>query len=352
MMEYLFSDSLWRVVYFNNELWSYAIFAALSIFLSVGFFTLKYIIFKKISERLKEQKIFHLLIDILENIRSPFYVFVSFYVSLSLLEIPEILSTLFFIIFLLWSSYRVVIIGYQFIDFFFSEFALKRTERDSEAMIRTMSNIAKGILWVFAALVILSFAGVNVTGLVAGMGIGGIAIAFALQGILSDLFSSFSIYFDKPFVEGDFITVGDKMGTVEKIGIKSTRIRALQGEEIIISNKELTTAQVHNLRRMTRRRGTIDLGVVYGTTNKKMEKIPDIVKKIIEKEELAEFDRTNFSAFNNFSLNYIVVYYIESPDYKIFMEVTERILLAIKREFEKEKIEFAYPTSTIHLNKS
>ncbi len=352
MMEFLFSDSLWRVVYFNNELWRYVVFLALTVVVAIGFFAIKYILFRKISNRLKEQKIFHLLIDVVDKIRSPFYVFLSFYFSLFLLEVPSALSKIFFIVFLLWTTYRVVIIGYQFVDFFFNEYALKRSGKDSKAMIRTMSNIAKGVLWIFAGLIILSFAGVNVTGLIAGMGIGGIAIAFALQGILSDLFSSFSIYFDKPFVEGDFIVVGDKMGTVEKIGIKSTRIRALQGEELIVSNKELTTAQVHNLRRMERRRGTFVLGVVYETTNKKMEKIPNIIKTIIDKEEIAEFDRAHFSAFNDFSLDYSVVYFINSPDYKIFMEATERILLAIKKEFEKEKIEFAFPTRTIHLNKN
>ncbi len=348
-MESLFLNTIWEVEYFENSLWEYGVFLAVFLILSLGFFLTKYFLFRKIAGRVKEQKIFKLFLQIIDKIRSPFYVFASFYVALFVIEVPDILFRGFGLFLLFWTAYRVVIIGYQFVDFFLDAYMKKQVEPGSSAMIRALGNITKGVLWVFAGLVVLSILGVNVTGLVAGMGLGGVAVAFALQGILSDLFSSFSIYFDKPFVEGDFIVVGDKWGKVEKIGIKSTRIRALQGEEVVISNRELTTAQVHNMRKMERRRSNFKLGVVYETPTKKMEMIPGIIKKNIEKEDLTTVDRIHFSAFNDFSLDYEVVFFVESRDYHLFMDINEKILLNIKRDFEKEKIEFAYPTKTIYL---
>jgi small-conductance mechanosensitive channel len=351
-MELILSNPIWQIEYFSNTLGDYFYFVFTILILSISFFILKYILFRKISRKIKEKKIFILLLDVIDKIRSPFYIFVSFYIALSLLEIPDFLFKGFWLVLVFWVTYRVVIIGYQFIDFFFDLYVEKKVGTGKGTMIKSLGNVAKAFLWIFAGIVLLSIFGVNITAIVAGMGVGGIAIAFALQNILSDLFSSFSIYFDKPFVEGDLIVVGDKWGTVEKIGIKSTRIRALQGEEIIFSNKELTTAQVHNLKKLTRRRADFKIGIVYETPTKKMEKIPEIMKKIFEKEELADLDRVHFSEFNDFSLDYTIVYYINSPEYRTYMDINQRILMDIKRSFEKENIEFAYPTKTIYLSKS
>lgn len=351
MIENIFQNTIWKASFFDNTVLDYFIFALIFIFLVFAFFLTKYILLRKISKKVKEQRFLKVIIAIIEKIRSPFYSFVSFYIALSYLESPEILSKISFYILIFWTSYRIVIAGYQVIDFILDGLIEKKANQGSKSMMRAMGNIAKGVLWVFAGMTILSLLGVNVTGLVAGMGIGGIAVAFALQGILSDLFSSFSLYFDKPFVEGDFIVVGDTWGTVEKIGIKSTRIRAIQGEEIIFSNKELTTAKVHNMKKMEKRRAQFSLGITYETPTEKMKKIPAIIEKIIKKEDIAELDRINFINFNDFSLDYDLVYFINSPDYKIFVNTNERILLDIKKEFEKEKIEFAYPTKTIHLSK-
>lgn len=352
MITDILQNTIWQTEYFNNTFLNYTFFLTLFAALSLGFFTVKYIFFRKLSKLVKDKKIFSLILEILDKIRSPFYIFISFYISSSTLVIPELLERFIFIIAVVWITFRVVIIGYQFIDYFFEGFLSKKAGEGSKAMVRTMGNIAKGVLWIFALLVVLSIFGVNVTGLVAGMGIGGVAVAFALQGILSDLFSSFSIYLDKPFIEGDFISVGDKWGTVERIGIKSTRIRSIHGEEIVFSNKELTSVQVHNFRNMNRRRAEFAIGVVYETPTKKMEKIPKIVSKIVEKEEMATFDRVHFHNFGDFSLDYTLVYYIETRDYATFMDINQKVLLNIKKAFEKEKIEFAYPTKTIHLTKS
>jgi len=198
---------------------------------------------------------------------------------------------------------------------------------------------------------VLSNLGVNITSLVAGLGIGGLAIALALQSVLSDLFSSFSIYFDKPFQVGDYIIVGKHSGTVEKIGIKSTRIRASQGEEIVISNQELTSARVQNFKKLKERRNTTSIGVTYETSTDKLKKIPDIIKYIIEEEKNARFDRVYFTTFADSALVFDLVYYVKSDAYSVYLETQQNINFKIKEAFEKEGIDMAYPTQTIYLTK-
>ena len=230
----------------------------------------------------------------------------------------------------------------------------KRTEkqkREDTSMVKVMAVIIKVIIWTIALLMILSNFGIEITPLIAGLGVGGIAIALALQTILGDLFSAFAIYLDKPFQEGDFIIIGNDMGVVKHIGIKTTRIQTLQGQELVISNSELTSSRINNYKRMQKRRIVFSFGVEYNTPTKKMKKIKGIVKKVIDKEKLADLDRVHFKEFGDFSLNYEVVYYLKTSDYNKYMDTQESINLALKEAFEKEKIGFAFPTQTIHLEK-
>ncbi len=197
----------------------------------------------------------------------------------------------------------------------------------------------------------LSNLGINVTSLVASLGIGGIAIALAVQNILGDLFSAFSIYFDKPFAVGDFITVGKHKGTVQNIGLKSTRIRMLQGEELVIPNKEITSGKVSNYRRMEKRRVAFKFGVVYETKTEQLKKIPEIITEIINQTKDCEAFRVHFKEFGDSSLNYNIVYYVTNNDYDVYLSAQQEINLGIKEAFEKAKIEFAYPTQTVYINK-
>lgn len=176
------------------------------------------------------------------------------------------------------------------------------------------------------------------------MGVGGIAIAFALQNILSDVFSAFSIYFDRPFEVGDFIVVGQRAGTVKKIGMKSTRVQLLQGEELILSNREATTTSIRNFKKMEKRRVEFTIRVSYETPTEKLKKIPEIIKKIIEKHELAEFEMVHFTEFGTFGLNFQIVYYIKTGDYNKYLDIQQDINFAIKVTFEKEGIEMGYQT--------
>ncbi len=314
------------------------------------FFIFKRVLFKKAKKIVSGNEAGKVIVDIIEGIRSWFYVFLSFYFALGVLYVPESIVKTVFGILIIWISYISVIALQKLIDFAADKYLLGDKEDREKAALNTIVKLAKALLWVFALLVVLSTMGVNITAIVAGMGIGGVAVAFALQNILNDLFSSFAIYFDKPFVEGDFIIIGDKAGVVEKIGVKTTRLRALQGEEVVISNRELTSVQIHNFKKMQRRRANFDFGVVYETSSNKLEKIPSIIEKIIKEEELADFDRAHFNSFGDFSLNFSVVYYIKSADFVDYMDTHQSILFKLKRAFEKEKIDMAFPTQTVYLN--
>jgi small-conductance mechanosensitive channel len=188
--------------------------------------------------------------------------------------------------------------------------------------------------------------------LLTGLGIGGIAIALAAQAILGDLFSYFAIYFDKPFEVGDFVQVDDKAGVIEYIGIKTTRVRNLAGEQIVFSNKDLTNSRLHNFGRMEKRRVVFNLGVVYDTPIDKIKLIPETVKEIINQQENITFDRGHFTGFNNSSMNFEFVYYVLSADYNFYMSTHQTIYLAILRSFEKMNVKLAYPTQTLFLNRT
>lgn len=213
-------------------------------------------------------------------------------------------------------------------------------------MLRIVIAVA---LWTLGALLILSNLGVNIVSLVAGLGIGGIAVALAVQNILGDIFSSFALYLDRPFREGDFIIVGSHMGVVKKIGLKTTRIQALQGEEIIIANQELTSARVQNFKRMRERRVLFRFGVTHDATPAQLRAVAGIVRKVIEDNPLARFDRAHFAAFGESSLDFEVVYYVGSGDYNAYMDLQQEINLAIYERLRAEGVAFAFPTRTVHL---
>jgi small-conductance mechanosensitive channel len=189
----------------------------------------------------------------------------------------------------------------------------------------------------------------DVSALVASLGVGGIAVALAAQNILGDLFASLSILFDKPFVVGDFIIVDDLPGTVEKVGLKTTRVRSLFGEQLVFSNNDLLSSRIKNYKRMEERRVVFPLGVTYQTGAEQLELIPGIIKKTIEKQEKVRFDRSHFKGYGDFALLFETVYWVTEPDYNLYMDIQQKINLELFHLFEEQGIEFAYPTQTIHL---
>lgn len=218
--------------------------------------------------------------------------------------------------------------------------------RASSAVLCFVARLA---LWLIAVLMILDNLGFNITTLVASLGIGGIAVALAVQNILGDLFASLSIMLDKPFEIGDFIIVGDVLGTVEHIGLKTTRVRGLGGEQVVFSNGELLKSRIHNHKRMETRRVAFVLRVAYGTPEPQLQAIPGMVRDIVEAEPDVDFERAHFFRYSDWSLDFEVVYHFRSPDYFMHMDAQQRVLLALYRRFEREAIQFAHPLSVVRL---
>ncbi|TRW18439.1 mechanosensitive ion channel family protein [Glacieibacterium frigidum] len=202
------------------------------------------------------------------------------------------------------------------------------------------------VVWSVAAILVLDNLNVNVTGLVAGLGVGGIAIGLAAQGIFGDLFAALAILFDRPFRVGDQIKFGDVQGDVEAIGLKTVRIRALTGEQVIISNSELLKLQIANQRRILERRVVLQIGVIYQTTPDQLDAIPSEIEAIIRAREHCRFDRAHFFRFGDSSLDFEIVFHVTVPEYNVLMTERHVIGLAMIRRFAEMGVEFAYPTQT------
>jgi small-conductance mechanosensitive channel len=230
------------------------------------------------------------------------------------------------------------------------------TKRSKDAALKRSLNgilrVAKLIIWGLAIMFLLDNLGFKISAVIAGLGIGGVAVALAAQAVLGDLFSYFSIIFDRPFEIGDFIIIGDYLGSIEYIGIKTTRIRSLGGEQLIFSNTDLTNSRVRNYKRMDKRRVVFKIGVTYQTSLKDVKAIPRIIENIIKNVKDTVFDRSHFFSYGDFSLVFESVYYVLGASYNKYMDIQEEINFAIKEEFEKRGIEFAYPTQTLYLDKA
>lgn len=282
-----------------------------------------------------------------------FHLAMPTYAAFYFITLPDYINNFFNPIFILVFLYYAVKLGTIIIQIGVHRLAANEDKKNDidPTLISFIGTLAQIGLWVFALLLFLSNLGFNINALITGLGIGGIAVAFALQGILSDLFASFSIHLDKPFKKGDFIIIGNDLGTVEHIGIKSTRIRTLRGEKLVVSNKELTDTRVHNFTYMKQRRVESKVGIVYQTSYEKTKKAKKLIEEAINEVENVKIDRVHFKEFSDSALTFEFVYHVLSGDYNMFMDVQEEINLNIKKRFEKAKIEFAYPTRTLYINK-
>ena len=292
-----------------------------------------------------------MLVEALRKTKLLYLVIVSIFVGAGFLSLDERVRTV------LWKATIIATLIQSGIWIstalmvWLKSYRARQLEEDA-ASVMTMSALgflARLALWSIIVLLILDNLGIDVTALVAGLGIGGVAVALAVQNILGDLFASLSIVLDKPFVIGDFVIVDDLMGAIENIGIKTTRIRSLSGEQLIFSNADLLGSRIRNYGRMEQRRVVFALGVTYETPAEKLEEIPKIVREAVEAQEQTRFDRSHFFAYGDFSLDFETVYYVLSADYNLYMDIQQAINLRIFRRFAEEGIEFAYPTRTLHL---
>jgi small-conductance mechanosensitive channel len=220
----------------------------------------------------------------------------------------------------------------------------------SELMALALLGFAARVaIWTLVLLVVLDQLGFNITALVTGLGIGGVAIALAVQNILGDLFASLSIVLDRPFVVGDFIIVDDLMGTVEQVGVKTTRVRSLSGEMLVFSNSDLLKSRIRNYKQMRERRVVFSVGIAYETPAAKVAEVPAMLRDAVEAQSRTRFDRAHFKAYAESWLDFEVVYYVLDPDFNLHMDIQQAINLAILERFAREGIAFAYPTRTLHL---
>jgi len=339
----------------NQELWgntyqqyTYALLIFLGLLLLFYVFKRQVLhYFSKLAEK-TESNLDDIITDVFASISGGFYMFVALFAAITPLNVSDSISKGLLVILIFWATYHIIG-AVEIIIRAFSERNLRKN--DSRAPVGLFVFMAKLGLWIIALLLILSNLGINITSLVTGLGIGGIAIALAVQNILGDLFSFFAIHFDKPFSVGDYVVVGATSGTVSKIGVRTTRIKALQGEEVVISNKEITSSQVQNYKKLRKRRVSFQIGVIYETPQKKVEKIPGIIEKIITNIEGVSFGRCHLASFGPSSLDFETVYHVDKGDYLAYMDANQVMLYEIKKAFDKEKIEFAYPTQTIHMAK-
>src|SRR5690554_313257 len=229
-----------------------------------------------------------------------------------------------------------------------------RTQSGGEEKVKQLYGVMVIInifIWSVGILFLLNNLGLNVTAIIASLGIGGIAVALAAQNIVGDIFNYFVIFFDRPFEVGDFVAIDDKSGVIEYVGLKTTRVKTLSGEQLVFSNSDLTGSRIHNYKKMLRRRVVFKIGVTRQTSHSQLKEIPGLITTIIKEQKPVTFDRAHFFAYTESSLEFEVVYYVESGDYNLYMDIQQAINLRIYEELEKRNIEMAYPTRTLYINK-
>jgi small-conductance mechanosensitive channel len=354
LFKYETMNDFWNNLYFGNTIKAWLIILGI---ITVGFIVIRFFkrtLLKKLNHWSQKTKISFddFIVASFEKYFVPFLYCLVVYIGLSYLTLPQITERPVHIAVMLVCTYFILQVINSALQYFVLSFLKNREDGDTkQKQARGLIIIMKAIVWIMGLVFILDNLGYNVSTIIAGLGIGGIAIALAAQTILADLFSYFVILFDRPFEIGDFIIVDDKMGSVEYVGIKTTRLRTLGGEQLVCSNKDLTDSRVHNYKRMEKRRVVFNVGVTYQTPSEKLKSIPEVVKGIISNRTDVLFDRAHFSGFGDSSLNFEFVYYILSSDYNLFMDKQQAVNFELFETFEKMNIDFAYPTRTVFFNK-
>jgi len=349
----MFKDIL-EQSFLNNRIFDYLICAGIFLLSVIIIRIFKVIILKRLKSWAEKTAttIDDFIVGVFEKVVTPFLYFGALYLSVQALTLGASVAKVINVIGIAILTIFTVRIASLLVSYGFAIYSRKfRQASATDQSLKGILKVIKFILWSGAVIFFLDNLGFKISAVIAGLGIGGVAIALAAQAVLQDLFSYFSILFDRPFEIGDFIIVGDLLGTIEHIGIKTTRIRSLGGEQLVFSNSDLTNSRVRNYKRMQKRRVVFKLGVVYNTSLKTLKEIPQIIEKAIKGIKDTVFDRAHFSSYGDFNLVFEVVYYVLSSDYNKYMDTQQEINFLVKEEFEKRKIEFAFPTQTIHLNK-
>ena len=343
-------EYLKETVFYGNSLFKYLISLALFI-LSFAIMRISLLILVRLLVKVNvrfQNSFFFALAKSVKRRSLPVILVASLAIAKSTLVLPKVLGgywgKILAVCIIVFSVLFICDIITNFTDNYLSQ-------RKNVIISDGIVTLTKVLVWIIGILTILSNVGVNVTTFITGLGIGGVAVAFAAQSIIADLFNYFVIVFDKPFLKGDFIQIDQDLGTVEYIGIKSTRIRRNTGEQLLISNTNLLASRIQNYRVLERRRKYMVLGVEYSTPLETLKKIPDLVKSIIESESSTTFYSARFVEFADSSLNFEVIYYVNIADYAEFVKVVENINYRLVEEFAKINANFAFPSTTVYVSK-
>ena len=328
--------------------------AGITIGLTLALMFVRRVFFGRISAMAAKtnNRIDDVIAELLHGLRTFFLFVVSFYVAVEFIAtdapaIPFLLRVVFIGLFIqlgLSGSDLIRVSAKWYVE-------SKNNEPSQVTAANAMVMVGKLVLWVLIVLLILDNFGFDVTALVAGLGIGGIAIALAVQNVLADLLAYVSIVADQPFVFGDFLVIGDYSGTVEHIGLKTTRIRSLSGEQIVVSNNDLLGSRVRNYGRMNERRALFTIGVTYDTSHEVLQSLTSKLKAAVEAQDNTRFDRAHLKSFGASSIDFEIVYYMVVPDYASYMDTQEAINLHIHDVFTREGVDFAFPTQTLYIEK-
>ncbi|MEJ2194063.1 MAG: mechanosensitive ion channel family protein [Ignavibacteriaceae bacterium] len=346
-------EDILNQIFFGNTVLAYAKALGIFVLCIVVVKIFRAIILKRLkkwAERTKTDFDDFIIVGIQKSI-VPILYYGAFYFAIETLSLSGTVDSIIYVLSIFVLTFFAIRLITSTLDFSIVSYTSKQEEDKKAKQLKSISALARIVIWGIGLVFLLDNLGLDISAIVAGLGIGGIAVAIAAQAILGDLFSYFVIFFDRPFELGDFIIVDDKTGTVEHIGIKTTRIRALSGEQLVMSNTDLTSSRVHNYKKLQRRRVVFQLGVIYQTSAEKLKIIPELVKQIIVATPDTEFDRGHFKVYGDFSLNFEFVYYVLSSDYATYMDIQQAINIEIFNKFEKEGIEFAYPTQLVYMDK-
>lgn len=339
-----------KQVYFGNSVGAYALAAATFAAVVAGFLVGRRLLLARLKALAEstDTDLDDFAVQLLGMIRTPESWLVGFYFATRPLSFDAKVDHLLRSVVIMTLAYRALTMLQTAADYGVRR-AMTGPDADQSRKdtAKTVSLLLRGLLWVLAVIFVLDNLGIDVTSMVAGLGIGGIAVALAAQAVLGDVFSALAIHLDKPFVVGDFIIVDEYMGTVERIGIKTTRLLSLTGERIVIGNSKLTSSPIRNYKKMRERRADFKFGLLYSTPAAALAELPGVVRALVEKDKLLRFDRAHFMGLGESSLDFEVVYYVLDPDYNKHMDSRQRLLLDLVAEVRARGLDFAYPTRTL-----
>lgn len=348
-------NGLLNQVFFHNRVLDYLIFGSILIVGTIIAKMINKVLIKNLyrwAERTPSTIDDFLVQTFAEKIR-PFLYYGLLFLALQFLRVAPVITKGLHLLGIVLLTFYGVRFLLDVLKMFLENYWLKRAKNAGKKhIIDGVLAFIKIMIWGFAFLLLLDNLGVKISTLVTGLGIGGVAVALAAQTILGDLFNYFTIYFDRPFEIGDYIIVGEFMGTVEHIGLKTTRLRSLSGEQLILANTDLTNSRVRNYKRMERRRASFRIHVAYSTDLEKLRLIPELLTEIVKSIPDATFDRAHFAAIGDYSFVFEVVYFVNSSAYLRYMDTQQEINLRIKEKFTELDIEFAYPTQSLHMRKT